>query len=155
MNDEDNRTFGDNFGHRCGTRLPDIGTDITNYAFTMPRGSAGRHRHEQVRPRAAPAPHRLHAHPQRCFRPGPTCPTQCSAPCPARQVTRLVSISPTAVTTTPVITVNVLITDYQLTRANTAELTWQVPAQWQMVPCPRGTKPGDLPRTRGVTDGLP
>ena len=44
-------------------------------------------------------------------------------------VTRSVSVSPTAVTTTPIITVNVLITDYQITRANTAELTWQVPAQ--------------------------
>jgi hypothetical protein len=32
------------------------------------------------------------------------------------------------VTGTPIITVNCLITDYQITRANTAELTWQVPA---------------------------
>ncbi len=43
-------------------------------------------------------------------------------------VTRSVSIAPTPTTTTPIITVNCLITDYQITRAANAELTWQVPA---------------------------
>ena len=42
-------------------------------------------------------------------------------------VTRSVSIAPTPITTTPILTVNCLLTDYQITRANTAELTWQVP----------------------------
>ena len=48
---------------------------------------------------------------------------------PSTSVLRSVSIAPTAVTTTPIITVNCYLTDYQITRDNTGNLTWQVPGQ--------------------------
>lgn len=47
---------------------------------------------------------------------------------PSTNVTRSVEYDPIGSTTgLPVLTVNNLLTDYQITRANTGELTWQVP----------------------------
>jgi hypothetical protein len=47
---------------------------------------------------------------------------------PSTSVTRSVEIDPIGTTTGfPKLVVNCLLTDYQLTRANTGELTWQVP----------------------------
>lgn len=47
---------------------------------------------------------------------------------PSTSVVRSVEIDPIGVTTgLPKLLVNCLLTDYQLTRANTGELTWQVP----------------------------
>jgi hypothetical protein len=46
---------------------------------------------------------------------------------PSTSVTRSVSIAPTSNGSTPILAVNCLLTDYQITRANTGELTWQVP----------------------------
>ena len=45
---------------------------------------------------------------------------------PSTSVNRSVQILPIG-GTTPTLTSNYLLTDYQLTRANTGELTWQVP----------------------------
>ena len=44
-------------------------------------------------------------------------------------VVRAVSIAPTSNNVTPILVVNCVLTDYQITRANTGELTWQVPGQ--------------------------
>lgn len=44
-------------------------------------------------------------------------------------VVRAVSIAPTSNNATPILVVNCVLTDYQITRANTGELTWQVPGQ--------------------------
>lgn len=44
-------------------------------------------------------------------------------------VNRQVSIAPTSNSSTPILVVNCVLTDYQITRANTGELTWQVPGQ--------------------------
>lgn len=47
---------------------------------------------------------------------------------PSTSVTRSVEIDPIGTATgDPVLTVNCLLTDYQITRAATGELTWQVP----------------------------
>lgn len=47
---------------------------------------------------------------------------------PSTSVTRSVEIDPIGTTTGfPKITANCLLTDYQITRSNTGELTWQVP----------------------------
>lgn len=47
---------------------------------------------------------------------------------PSTSVNRSVEIDPIGVTTgLPQLIVNCLLTDYQITRANTGELTWQVP----------------------------
>jgi hypothetical protein len=47
---------------------------------------------------------------------------------PSTSVTRSVEIDPIGVTTgLPQLIVNCILTDYQITRANTGELTWQVP----------------------------
>lgn len=47
---------------------------------------------------------------------------------PSTSVTRSVELDPLGTTTgLPKLAVNCLLTDYQLTRANTGELTWQVP----------------------------
>jgi hypothetical protein len=48
---------------------------------------------------------------------------------PSTSVTRSVSIAPTSNSSTPILAVNCILTDYQITRANTGELTWQVPGQ--------------------------
>lgn len=48
---------------------------------------------------------------------------------PSTSVARSTNIQPTNSGSTPQITCNVMYTDYQLTRANTGELTWQVPGQ--------------------------
>lgn len=49
---------------------------------------------------------------------------------PSTSVTRSVEIDPIGTTTgNPKLVVNCLLTDYQLTRANTGDLTWQVPGQ--------------------------
>lgn len=49
---------------------------------------------------------------------------------PSTSVTRSVEIDPIGTTTgNPKLVVNCVLTDYQLTRANTGELTWQVPGQ--------------------------
>jgi hypothetical protein len=45
---------------------------------------------------------------------------------PSTSVVRSVSIAPIG-GSTPIMVVNNLLTDYQITRANTGELTWQVP----------------------------
>jgi len=106
-----------------------IGTDITNYAFTMPRGledvtGLNKFAHEQLL-LLTDFTLTLNG----IFDPGPNLSHSVFSTVSGTSVTRSVSISPTAVTTTPIITVNCLITDYQITRANTAELTFQVPAQ--------------------------
>jgi hypothetical protein len=44
-------------------------------------------------------------------------------------VVRNVSIAPTSNSGTPILAVNCVLTDYQITRSNTGELTWQVPGQ--------------------------
>lgn len=47
---------------------------------------------------------------------------------PSTNVTRSVEIDPIGTTTgNPKLVVNCLLTDYQITRANTGELTWQTP----------------------------
>lgn len=49
---------------------------------------------------------------------------------PSTAVNRAVVISPIGTTTgNPKLNVNCVLTDYQITRANTGELTWQVPGQ--------------------------
>lgn len=49
---------------------------------------------------------------------------------PSTSVTRSVEIDPLGTTTgLPQLIVNCILTDYQITRANTGELTWQVPGQ--------------------------
>lgn len=48
---------------------------------------------------------------------------------PSTTVNRAVSIAPTSNSSTPILVVNCVLTDYQITRANTGELTWQVPGQ--------------------------
>jgi hypothetical protein len=48
---------------------------------------------------------------------------------PSTSVARATNIQPTNSGGTPQITVNVFYTDYQITRANTGELSWQVPGQ--------------------------
>lgn len=49
---------------------------------------------------------------------------------PSTSVTRSVEIDPIGTTTgLPQLIVNCVLTDYQITRANTGELTWQVPGQ--------------------------
>lgn len=49
---------------------------------------------------------------------------------PSTSVQRSVEIDPIGTTTgNPKLTVNAILTDYQLTRSNTGELTWQVPGQ--------------------------
>ena len=45
---------------------------------------------------------------------------------PSTSVNRAVYIQPTSATI-PTLSANLLLTDYQITRANTGELTWQVP----------------------------
>lgn len=47
---------------------------------------------------------------------------------PSTNVVRATGIYPIG-GSTPVMTVNCVLTDYQITRANTGELTWQVPGQ--------------------------
>lgn len=107
--------------------LRDISNDITNYTFTTPRGledTTGMNKFANERlllltdftvtlngifDNSANLSHSVFS------------------TVTGTSVTRTVSIAPTSVTTTPIITVNCLITDYQITRANTAELTWQVP----------------------------
>ena len=47
---------------------------------------------------------------------------------PSTSVTRSVELDPIGTTTgLPTLVVNCLLTDYQITRANTGDLTWQVP----------------------------
>lgn len=48
---------------------------------------------------------------------------------PSTSVARSTNIQPTSSGGTPQITCNTLYTDYQITRANTGELTWQAPGQ--------------------------
>jgi hypothetical protein len=45
---------------------------------------------------------------------------------PSTSAQRAVTLQPTS-GSVPTITVNCLLTDYQITRSNTGELTWQVP----------------------------
>lgn len=109
--------------------LQNIGTDVTNYAFTMPRGvedvtGMNKFAHEQLL-LLTDFTVTLNG----IFDPGPNLSHSVFSTVSGTSVTRSVSIAPTSVTTTPIITVNCLITDYQITRANTAELTWQVPGQ--------------------------
>jgi hypothetical protein len=107
--------------------LQNIGTDITNYTLTTPRGT------EDVTGMNKFANERLllltdyTVTLNGVFDPGANLSHSVFATIAGTSVTRSVSIAPTAVTTTPIITVNCLLTDYQITRANTAELTWQVP----------------------------
>jgi hypothetical protein len=113
----------------ASSALQNIGTDVTNYTFTTPRGledvtGMNKFAHEQlllltdftvtlngIMDTGANLSHSVFS------------------TVTGTSVTRSVSIAPTSVTTTPIITVNCLITDYQITRANTGELTWQVPGQ--------------------------
>jgi hypothetical protein len=46
---------------------------------------------------------------------------------PSTSVQRSCSIAPTSNGSTPILVCNVIFTDYQITRSNTGELTWQVP----------------------------
>lgn len=109
--------------------LQNIGNDITNYTFTTPRGledvtGMNKFAHEQLL-LLTDFTVTLNG----IFDPGPNLSHSVFSTVTGTSVTRSVSIAPTAVTTTPIITVNCLITDYQITRANTGELTWQVPGQ--------------------------
>jgi hypothetical protein len=111
------------------TAYQNIGNDITNYAFTMPRGTEdvtgmNKFAHEQLL-LLTDFTVTLNG----IFDPGPNLSHSVFSTVSGTSVTRSVSISPTSVTTTPIITVNCLITDYQITRDNTADLTWQVPGQ--------------------------
>lgn len=112
----------------AGTTYRDIGSDITNYNFSTPRGledvtGMNKFAHERlvlltdftvtfngIMDNDANMSHSVFS------------------TVTGTSVTRSISLAPTPTTTTPIITVNCLITDYQVTRTNSAELTWQVPA---------------------------
>ncbi len=114
----------------AGAVLRNIGTDITNYAFTTPRGT------QDVTGMNVFAHQRLllltdftvtfngimDNDPNLSHSVFSTIPSSTGA-----AAIRAVSIAPTSVATTPIITVNCILTDYQVTRSAAAELTWQVP----------------------------
>jgi hypothetical protein len=107
-----------------------ISNDITNYAFTTPRGTQDvtgldKFAHETLL---------LLADFTVTFNGvlNPTVTTSSHAvfsTVPSTSVQRSTNIQPTNSGSTPQITCNVMYTDYQITRANTGELTWQVPGQ--------------------------
>ena len=107
--------------------LQNIGTDITNYTFTTPRGledTTGMNKFANERLLLLTD---FTVTLNGIFDNGANLSHSVFSTVTGTSVTRSLSIAPTPVTTTPIITVNCLITDYQITRANTAELTWQVP----------------------------
>lgn len=112
----------------AGGTLRDIGTDVTNYNFSTPRGL------EDVTGMNKFAFERLLLLTDftvtfnGVFDADPNLSHSVFSTVTGTSVTRTISIAPTPTTTTPILTTNCLITDYQITRANTAELTWQVPA---------------------------
>ena len=112
----------------AGGTLQNIGNDITNYNFSTPRGL------EDVTGMNKFANERLLLLTDftvtfnGIMDTGANLSHSVFSTVTGTSVTRTVSIAPTPTTTTPIITVNCLITDYQITRANTGELTWQVPA---------------------------
>jgi len=112
----------------AATTYRDIGTDITNYTFSTPRGledTTGMNKFANERLLLLTD---FTVTFNGIFDNDPNLSHSVFSTVTGTSVTRSVSIAPTSVTTTPIITVNCLITDYQITRANTAELTWQVPA---------------------------
>jgi hypothetical protein len=111
----------------AGAVLRDIGTDITNYTFTTPRGledTTGMNKFANERLLLLTD---FTVTLNGIFDNGANLSHSVFSTVTGTSVTRSVSIAPTSVATTPIITVNCLITDYQITRSNTAELTWQVP----------------------------
>jgi hypothetical protein len=111
-----------------GTTLQNIGTDITNYTFTTPRGledTTGMNKFANERLLLLTD---FTVTLNGIFDNGANLSHSVFSTVTSSSVARTVSIAPTPTTTTPIITVNCLITDYQITRTNTAELTWQVPA---------------------------
>lgn len=112
----------------AGAVLRDIGTDVTNYSFTTPRGledTTGMNKFANERLLLLTD---FTVTFNGIFDNGANLSHSVFSTVTGTSVTRTVSIAPTSVPTTPIITVNCLITDYQITRSNTAELTWQVPA---------------------------
>lgn len=111
----------------AGAVLRTISLDITNYTFTTPRGL------EDITGVNKFANERLlllvdfTVTLNGTFDPDANLSHSVFSTVTSTSVTRSVSLAPTAVTTTPILTVNCVLTDYQITRANTGELTWQVP----------------------------
>ncbi len=114
----------------AASTLRTITNDCTNYTFTMPRGTqdvtgVDKSAHETLLLLAdyqvtlngvfdSTTANMSH---------------EVFATIPSTSVIREVSIAPTSNSGTPIMVVNCVLTDYQITRANTGELTWQVPGQ--------------------------
>ncbi len=112
----------------AATTYRDIGSDITNYSFSTPRGL------EDVTGMNKFANERLLLLTDftvtfnGILDNDPNMSHSVFSTVTGTSVTRSVSIAPTSVATTPIITTNCLITDYQMTRSANADITWQVPA---------------------------
>jgi hypothetical protein len=107
-----------------------ITNDVTNYTFTTPRGTqdvtgVDKFAHETLL-LLADFTITLNG----VFNPTVTTSSHAVfSTVPSTSVARATNIQPTNSGGTPQITVNCMYTDYQITRANTGELTWQVPGQ--------------------------
>ena len=109
-----------------------ITNDITNYAITTPRGvqditGVDKFAHEQLL-LLADYTVTLNG----VFNTAANMSHAVFSSIPSTTVARSVEIDPIGITAgNPKLTVNCVLTDYQVTRAATGELTWQVPGQLQ------------------------
>jgi hypothetical protein len=107
-----------------------ITNDVTNYSFTMPRGTqdvtgVDKSAHEMLL-LLADYSVTLNG----VFDNGANLSHEVFSTVGTTSVNRSVEIDPIGTTTgNPKIAVNCILTDYQITRAATGELTWQVPGQ--------------------------
>lgn len=107
-----------------------ITNDITNYAFTTPRGTQdvtglNSFGHETILLLAD-----FTITINGVFNPTVTTSSHAVfSTVPTTSVQRATAIQVTNSGGTPQLNLNVIYTDYQITRANTGELTWQVPGQ--------------------------
>lgn len=108
--------------------LQTITNDVTNYAFTTPRATqdvtgVDKSAHETL---LLLADYTLTLN--GVFNTAANFSHAVFATVPSTSVVRATSILPIG-GSTPVLNANCVLTDYQITRANTGELTWQVPGQ--------------------------
>lgn len=112
----------------ASTSVQVITNDVTNYAFTTPRATqdttgVDKSAHETLL-LLADYTVTLNG----IFNTAANFSHAVFATIPSTSVNRSVQILPIG-GSTPTLTVNCVLTDYQITRANTGELTWQVPGQ--------------------------
>jgi hypothetical protein len=109
--------------------LQNISNDITNYACTMPRATQDITGINKYANETLLLLQDYTVTLNGVFNTASDMSHEVFSTIPSTSVLRSVSIAPTSNPATPILAVNCYLTDYQLTRDNTGNLTWQVPGQ--------------------------